>query len=163
MRVSRLSIIYSMALCAAMFSWTTVTSQERLKPTPPGTQGDPKWQRQLRLSDGRTFVTDGGLAIDVALARPAAPPSEVLGSASGKVLEGYLAARPKDEFRIADLKKAADGRTYTAPTGIVLNGTYIDYLRRILPTARLRMELHAAPVVILSNGAAVGVLMPVAR
>ena len=33
--------------------------------------GDPVWQGTLRMSDGRTFITDGGLAVDVAVARPA--------------------------------------------------------------------------------------------
>ena len=138
-----------------------LTSQ-RMKPTEPGTPGDPRWQGQLRLSDGRTFVTDGGLAIDAALARPDPLPARVL---TAKVLEDYLAAKPKDEFSVNDLKKAANGRTYTAPTGVVLNATYIDYLRRILPAAslRIRVEGDLKPAVVVSKGVAVGVLMPVAR
>ena len=83
-----------------------LTSQ-RMKPTEPGTPGDPRWQGQVRLKDGRTFVTDGGLAIDAALARPDPLPARVL---AAKVLEDYLAAKPKDEFSVNDLKKAANGR-----------------------------------------------------
>ena len=137
-------------------------TSQRMKPTEPGTPGDPKWQGHLRLSDGRTFVTDGGLAIDVALARPDPLPARVL---TAKVLEDYLAAKPKDEFSVNDLKKAANGRTYTTPTGVILNATYIDYLRRILPAAslRIRVEGDLKPVVVVSKGVAVGVLMPVAR
>ena len=111
------------------------------------------------------FVTDGGLAIDAALAKPAVLPAEVLAAASAKVLEGYLAAPLKDEFGLAELEPTATSRTYAAPSGVILNATYINYLRRILPAAtlRFRMKGDLEPVVILSNRTAVGVLMPVKR
>src|SRR5262245_56570279 len=70
-----------------------VVVAQTMKPTVPGTPGDPQWQGILRLSDGRTFVTDGGLAIDAALAKPAALPSREL---AAKVLETYLGASHKD-------------------------------------------------------------------
>lgn len=159
-------VCLTMSLILVSAGVPAVTAQQqRMKPTAPGTPGDPKWQRHLRLSDGRTFVTDGGLALDAALAKPATLPGEVLSSASSKVLEGYMAAKRKDECSVSELKKAANGRSYTSPTGIGFNATYIDYLRRILPAAslRFRMEAHLDPVVIVSNGTVVGVLMPVAR
>src|SRR3954463_10735012 len=68
--------------------------QTPLKPTVPGTSGDPAWQGTVRLSDGRTFITDGGLAVDVALARPPVVPKREL---SAKVLENYLNASHKNE------------------------------------------------------------------
>ena len=140
-------------------------AQQPAKPAAPGTPGDPTWQRVVRLNDGRTFVTDGGLTIDAAIAKPAVLPTEVLSVASGKVVEGYLTATLKDEFSLAELKRAATGHTYTAPSGVVLNGTYINFLRRILPEASLgfRMEGDLTPVVVVSKGMAVGVLMPVRR
>src|ERR1051326_4596833 len=61
-----------------------------LSPAAPGSAG-PTWQRTLRLSDGRTFVTDGGLAIDAALAKPATLPAGVLPNSS--VLERQLSAQ----------------------------------------------------------------------
>jgi hypothetical protein len=135
-------------------------AQTQMKPTPPGTPGDPAWQGILRLSDGRTFVTDGGLAIDATLARPAKLPDRKL---TAKVLEGYLNASHKDEFRFADLDAAMSGWTYTTPSGIALNATYINYLRRNLAagSTRFRMTAIMQPVVIVVNGSAVGVLMPV--
>jgi hypothetical protein len=33
-----------------------------MKPAVPGTPGDPVWQGTVHMSDGRTFITDGGLA-----------------------------------------------------------------------------------------------------
>jgi hypothetical protein len=66
-------------------------TQKPLIPTAPGTPGDPAWQGTLSLTDGRTFVTDGGLAIDAALARPATVPARAL---AAKVLGRRDFARP---------------------------------------------------------------------
>ena len=60
-----------------------------MKPTMPGTPGDPAWQGTLRMSNNLTFITDGGLAVDAAIARPAALPTRKL---PAKVLEDYLKA-----------------------------------------------------------------------
>src|SRR5215510_3103594 len=48
---------------------TVSLAQTRMKPTAPGTPGDPAWQAVVRLSDGRTLVTDGGIAIEARLAK----------------------------------------------------------------------------------------------
>ena len=137
-------------------------AQKPLKPTAPGTAGDPAWQGTLRLSDGRTFVTDGGLALDATLAKPAKLPEREL---PARVLEGYLNAPHKDEYGFGDLRAAASGKTYTSPSGIALNATYINYLRRTLPTGsgRLRMTADRQPIAIVASGKIVGVLMPVAQ
>jgi hypothetical protein len=137
-------------------------TQKPMTPTPPGTPGDPVWQGTLRLTDGRTFVTDGGLAIDAALAKPARLPDREI---APKVMEGYLNAAHKDEYSFSDLTAATTGRTYTTPNGIALNATYINYLRRTLParSVRLRVTAPRQPVVIADNGKVVGVLMPVAQ
>jgi hypothetical protein len=120
------------------------------------------WQGIVRFADGRVFVTDGGLAIEVALAKPAKLPEREL---PPKALEGYLTASHKDEFRMGDLEAAASGRTYTSPSGVAMNATYINFLRRIVPAASLRLRMTAPrqPVVIAASGKAVGVLMPVAQ
>jgi len=83
----------------------------------------------------------------------------------GKVIENYFNLPHKDEYRFSDLKAPGNGRTYTTPSGIPLNATYIDYLRRILPlqSARFRMGGELEPVLILVDGKAVGVLMPVRK
>ena len=139
-----------------------VLAQTPMKPTAPGTSGDPAWQGVARMRDGRTFVTDGGLAIDAALAKPAKLPDREL---PAKVLEDYLGASHKDECGFKDLDAAASGKTYTTPSGIALNATYINFLRRILPAAsmRFRMTAKMQPVVIVADGKAIGVLMPVAQ
>ena len=150
------------ATVVAMLLSQGLLAQTHMTPAAPGTAGDPKWQGIVRMSDGRTFVTDGGLAVDVALAKPSKLPERVV---SGKVLETYLAAAKPDEFGFADLRVAVSGRTYTTPKGIPLNATYINYLRRILPvpTVRFRMSGEQDPVLVVASGKTVGVLMPVRK
>jgi hypothetical protein len=136
-------------------------AQSPMKPTAPGTAGDPVWQGVVRLSDGRTFITDGGLAIDTALAKPPTLPTREI---PGKVMETYLNAERKDEYGFSDLTPAPSGKTYTTPSGIPLNRTYIDYLRRTLPAGiRFRVGGELQPIGIVANGTVVGVLMPVRK
>ena len=141
---------------------TVSSAQTRMTPTAPGTAGDPAWQAVVRLSDGRTLVTDGGIAIDAALAKLAKLPEKEL---AGKIVETYFNLALKDEYRFSDLTPPANGRTYTTPSGIPLNATYLDYLRRILPAAsvRFRMGGELQPVVVVVDGKAVGTLMPVRK
>ena len=136
--------------------------QEKIKPTAPGTPGDPNWQRVVSLSDGRKFVTDGGMAIDIAIAKPKLP-AEGLAEIPGKILEGHLAGSFTHEFGLGELKVKEAGRTFVAPSGVLLSVTYVDFLRRAMPasTVRLRMKGNMEPIVIMANGSAVGVLMPV--
>jgi len=135
-----------------------------LVPSAPGGTA-PTWQRTLRLSDGRTFVTDGGLAMDAALARPAALPATVLPEGSARFIERHLAAPPPDECTLSQLSARPDGRAYRTPTGVDLNQTYVDFFRRALPSAQVRLRTSGAhePVVILVAGKPVGVFMPVAQ
>jgi hypothetical protein len=148
------------AIIAVVMTTQLLQAQTPLKPTAPGSSGDPTWQGVVHLADGRTFVTDGGLAIDVAFAKPAQLPSREL---PPRVLDQYLNAAHKNEYGFSDLSAAASGRTYTTPNGISLNASYVNFLRRTLPTrsVRFRMSGNMQPVVIVASGAAVGVLMPV--
>jgi hypothetical protein len=150
-----------MAVLATVLMVQPVSGQTQtpMKPTAPGTAGEPVWQGTVRTSDGRTFITDGGLAVDAAIAKPAALPAREL---AGKVLETYMKAPHTSEYAFADLTRAATGRTYTSPNGIALNATYINYLRRIAPrSARFRMTGASQPIVLVADGSPIAVLMPV--
>jgi hypothetical protein len=155
--------MYDVALRSAVsfvivLLFATAAVADPLKPTAPGAGGAPVWQRVVHLSDGRTLVTDGGLAIDAALAKPAKLPT---GEASGKIIEGFL-ARPGTEVPITDLQPA--GTVYTAPSGMKLSATYVDYLRRTLgERVTFRMGGDLDPIVIVAGGKPVGVLMAVRR
>ena len=139
---------------------TVAVAQNNLTPTMPGSPA-PVWQRMVQLDDGRTFVTDGGMAIDAALVKPPLPNNAPV---SGKIIERYLSADLPNEFSLSQLSPR-DGRTYAAPSGIVLNATYIDFVRRTLPPrqVRLRMKGDLDPVVITVDGKTVGLMMPVKR
>ena len=155
----------AIAIVAALISHPLLAQQQQpMKRTAPGAPGDPVWQGRLKTSDGRTFVTDGGMAIDAALAKPASLPEREI---PGKVMENYFAAvyKPEDECRFSDLKPYVAGKSVITPSGIPLNITYINFLRRVLPTDRVRFRVGGEyqPVVILSDGKPVGVLMPVKK
>lgn len=152
------SIVTTLVLASAI----PALSAQRMTPTTPGTAGDPQWQAVTRLSDGRIFVTDGGMAIDAVVAKVVKLPEKEY---PGKTIETYLAAPHQQEYGFADLKAAASGKNYDTPIGIPLNATYINYLRRVLPVAatRFRVSGELQPVVIMVSGKAVGVLMPVRK
>lgn len=139
-----------------------IAAQTPMKPTAPGTTGDPAWQGTVRMADGRTFITDGGLAIDAGLANLPKLPERVI---PGTVMERYFSAPHSHEYGFGDLTLGASGRTYTTPDGLPLNATYIKYLRRILPSRGVRLLVGGdmQPVVIVSGDKPVGVLMPVKK
>ena len=146
----------------SVFMAQALMAQSALKPSAPGEAGDPRWQGVIHMTDGRTFVTDGGLAVDAAVARPSRLPARVV---PGKVLETYFTATHPDECGFADLSRDPSGRTYTTPKGIPLNATYIDYLRRILAAGAVRFRLNGEmePVLVAHDGRIAGVLMPVRK
>lgn len=154
-------------MCLALLialSAHTVVAEDATASTALKQSGTVNWQKQVRLHDGRTFVSDGRFALDAALAKPAAPPSTVLPEATAKIIEGYLTAELPDEFGLSQLTDRS-GHKYTAPSGVVLNPIYVDYLRRALPASRLRFRMKGdmEPVVIVLDGKAVGLLMPMKR
>jgi hypothetical protein len=115
------------------------------------------------MSDGRTFVSDGGLAIDAAFAEPGTFPPDVI---PGAALERLLFSAPlPNEFGLTQLSAESDGRTYKTPNGVHLSKTYIDFLRRTLPAAKVRLRMSGGrdPVVVYLDGKPVGVFMPVAK
>jgi hypothetical protein len=148
-----------------IFLLMVMTFQAPAQQPPPKPQsfmaGDvPAWNRVLKLSDGRTFVTNGHIALDAAVAKPAALPSEVLGPSSSKVIERHLAAKLENECSLAELKADRARGRYVSPSGLWLNADYVDYLRRTLPpAARLRMQKDLDPIVIVLDGKAIGLLM----
>src|SRR5262245_36006932 len=152
------------ALMVAIAALTThllaMQQPPHMKPTVPGSVSDRIWQGQVRMGAGRTFVTDGGFAIDAAMTGVSTLPERVL---AGKVLEDYMKAPYTDECALNDLKSTPGGRTYLTPSGVAVSATYVNYLRRVVPGQRARLRTSGAerPVVVVSDDKAVGVLMPV--
>ena len=150
----------AIAIVTAAVISSQVLLAQPMKRTATGTAGDPIWQGTLHADDGRTFVTDGGFVIDAALARPAKLPERTI---PPKVLQDYLSTPHKDEFGFSDLVAAASGKTYSAPNGIALSSTYVNFLRRVLSgtSVRFRMSGGLQPIVVFADAVAVAVLMPV--
>lgn len=131
----------------------------------PTQADDVVWKQLVPLHDGRVFITDTSFTLDVALAKPAVRPTRILSDAAANLIEKHMAAQLPDEFALSELKPRADTKQYVAPSGLVLNALYVDYLRRTLPGWRLhlRMQGDMEPVVILLDGKSVGLLMPMKR
>jgi hypothetical protein len=155
-----LSLTLMMALTAAdVFAQSSSAS-----PVPAQSPGT-KWDKLLRLNDGRTFVSDKRFLLDAALAKPDVQPTQVLPESTAKIIEGYLTATLPDEFGFSQLARDGSSGNYKAPSGVALNAIYVDYLRRTLPVSslRFRMKSDLETVVIVVDGKAVGLLMPIRR
>jgi hypothetical protein len=90
-------------------------------------------------------------------------PSVVLPPASAKLIAGLLAAPYDKETGLGELQPGSAKNTFTTPDGVVLNGNYITLLRQIVPPARTRLRTRGKtdPVVVVTDGRAVAVMMPV--
>ena len=124
-------------------------------------EGAPTWSKRLQLSDGRMFVSDGAFALDASIAdRPA---TETLTNVPGSAIERYFQAPFTSEIRLSSL--TSRGGRYVTPDGIPLNSLYIDYLRRTSAGRRLRLRISGdrQPIVLMLDGRAVGVVMPMAK
>ena len=161
---TRLAAMTRSALVALMcaLASTVAVAQQRSMPPPPSMVMPPVWSGSVQMPDGRMFVTDGGLALDVAVAKPEPPPATSLPIETGKVFEGHLKASHTDEIDLADLKIGEHQNTFVGPRGIGVNGNYVNYLRRTIPKSRLRFRSDRDPVVIVVENRAVGLLMPLA-
>jgi len=149
-------------LLGSIFAAIALPTVAQETPLPSAAPISPlSWKRAVPLHDGRTLVSDGAIALDAELVKPASKPSQALGEAGVKIIEGQLSAELPDEFAFSDLTRR--GNFYAAPNGLTLSPIYIDYLRRTLPEARLRLRMKGLmePVVIVFDGKAVGLLMPI--
>ena len=152
------------ALSVLLLSPVAGVQQIPAPPMPPSPHvvAPPTWTRNVQMPDGRTFVTDGGLAIDAVVAKPEAMPAAALPVETGKIFEGHLKASPTDEIDLADLKPGEHKNTFVGPRGVGVSGNYVTYLRRTLPKSRLRFRGDRDPVVIVVDNRPVGLLMPLA-
>ena len=147
------------ALVAALAaSLHAVAQQPPAKPQSAMNGDTPAWNRVLQISDGRTFVTNGHLALDIEFAKPATLPDTVI--PPSKSIEANFTAPREHECSLGDLKPDRGQGRYVAPSGLWLNADYVDYLRRVLPSStRLKMQRDLDPIVIVLSGKPIGVLM----
>ena len=124
----------------------------------------PQWTRVLKMPDGRTFVTDGGMSIDVRIAKPATLPSVVLPPESGKIIADRMATPHDHEIGLGDLRTGSFKNSFATPDGIELNGNYVGFLRQTTPSAKMRLRTKGKrdAVVVTIDGEAVAIMMPLA-
>ena len=152
-----------------VFAWLTgfpvaISAQTNsIQPSAPSVVAPPAWSRVMPMPDGRTFVTDGGLTIDAAVARPATLPSVRLPPESGKLMARYFAGPFTADVGLRDLRTGDFKNTFKTADGISLNGNYVNFLRAVLPSgARLRLKSDREPIVVMVGDKPIAVLMPVA-
>jgi hypothetical protein len=151
-------------LVAGLWAVSPVIAQQPSRPqlSSPAVKAPPAWWRLLPMPDGRTFVTDGGLSVDAALAGQAGLPSEILPPETGARLAGLLAGRFEHESKMGDLRPGTASNTFTTPDGVLLNGNYVTFLRQAGPAARMRLRTlgKTDPVVVVVGDRPVAVMMP---
>ena len=141
----------------------TAICQTEIKPSSPAVVAPPAWSRVMKMPDGRTFVTDGGLSVDATFAKPATLPSTVIPPESAKILAGRMTAPYDHEIGLGQLTTGSLKNSFATPDGIFLNGNYVNFLREVMPrSARLRTKGKMDPVVVMADGQPVAILMPLA-
>ncbi|HEX5214092.1 MAG TPA: hypothetical protein VFV98_01445 [Vicinamibacterales bacterium] len=150
------------ACLIALPAVATVVAQDKPKPSSPSVVAPPVWQLAITMPDGRTFVSDGALAVDAKIARPDAMPKKVLPVESGKTIAGRLTGKYADEIALSGLRSGPRTNTFLGPRDIPLNGNYVTFLRGVAPRSRLRFSGPLDPIVVMLDGQAVGLLMAIA-
>ena len=138
--------------------------QPPIKPSSPAVVAPPTWSRVLNMPDGRTFVSDGGISVDVTLAKPITLPSVVIPPESSKILASLMTAPYDKEIGLAELQPGGFKNSFTTSDGIFLNGNYVTFLRQVVPLGRTRLRTKGTrdPVVVAIDGQPVGIMMPLA-
>jgi hypothetical protein len=140
-------------------------AQTKITPSSPAAEGPPVWSRTLQMPDGRTFVSDGGMAIDAEVARPDKLPGTVVGPQSGALIARHFTAAYDEEVELRNLRTGPFKNTFATPKDVVLNGNYVNYLRGVVPSGQLRFRVKTGmePIVVVASGKPIAVLMPVRR
>jgi hypothetical protein len=148
-------------LCATPF----VIAAQDVRLSNPNVEAPPEWTRLVKLPDGRTLISDGGIAIDVALVKPSSMPTVTVSESTGVTFANLFKATFEHEFGLNQLSAGTRPNTFTGPGGLLLNGNYINFLRQTAGAGRVRLRANSGPqpMVILIDGQASGVMMPMAK
>lgn len=122
----------------------------------------PAWTQKVKLPppDNRTFVSDGGLVLDVGVARPAMRPSQDMPADMGTAVAGYLSGYYPTEFGLSDLREGPTAAVFVGPQGFALSRNYVTFLTRYAPRVRLRTKGAGYPVLLVQDQRNIGLLLP---
>src|SRR5689334_8300708 len=98
MRRSLVAVAFLVAGVAITPAW-----QGQFNPNAPTV---PTWTHTVKLPapDGRVFVTDGRLTVDLKVGKPAIRPSAVMAADTTRAIANYLLAPYPTEFGLDELK-----------------------------------------------------------
>ncbi len=150
-------------LLAAVATMASSTAVHALPPSDPRlVQTVPAWIDKVKLPppDGRTFISDGGLILDVDVAKPAVRPSQSMAADMGKAVAGYLSDHYPTEFGLSDLKEGPSPAVFIGPQGFAVSRNYVTFLTRYAPRVRLRTKGAGAPVLLVLDQRHIGLLLP---
>jgi hypothetical protein len=153
----RLPVLLTVALAAMTASSPAAQSSD-----PRLVQTVPAWTQKVKLPppDGRTFVSDGGLVLDVEVAKPAVRPSESMPADMGTAVAGYLAGYYPTEFGLSDLRDGPSPAVVVGPHGFAVSRNYVTFLTRYAPRVRLRLKGDGHPVLLVLDQRNIGLLLP---
>ena len=148
-------------LCALPFG---IAAQD-IRMSNPDVEAPPHWTRLVKLPDGRTLISDGGIAIDVAIAKPSSMPTVTVSASTGVTFANLFKATFEHEFGLSQLSPGTRRNTFVGPGGVSLNGNYITFLRQAAGASRVRLRANSGPqpMVILIDGQPSGIMMPLAK
>ncbi len=122
----------------------------------------PAWTHKVKLPlpDDRTFVSDGGLVLDVEVAKPAVRPSETMPADMGKAIAGYLSGYYPTELGLSDLREGPTPAVFVGPQGFVVSRNHMTFLTRYVPRVRLHVKGEGYPVLLVLDQRKIGLLLP---
>jgi hypothetical protein len=155
----RLSAVLLVALTGIASS---ALAQSLPQSDPKLVQTVPAWTHKVKLPppDGRTFISDGGLVLDVAVAKPAVRPSQDMAADMGTAVAGYLSGYYPTEFGLSDLKEGQTSAVFVGPQGFAVGRNYVTFLTRYAPRVRLRTKGVGYPVLLVLDQRNIGLLLP---
>ena len=155
----RLLILLAAALASAA---SPAAAQAPPMSDPKLVQTVPAWTHKVKLPppDNRTFVSDGGLVLDVGFAKPAVRPSQDMPADMGTAVAGYLSGYYPTEFGLSDLKEGTTAAVFVGPQGFTLSRNYVTFLTRYAPRVRLRTKGAGYPVLLVQDQRNIGLLLP---
>jgi hypothetical protein len=100
----------------------------------------------------------------VRFAKPATLPSVVLPPETAKSYAERMAAPQDNEIAFAALALGPVKNSFVTPDGIGLNGNYVNFLRQAVPVARTRLRTKGQrdPVIVVTDGQPIAIMMPLA-
>lgn len=127
----------------------------------------PEWKSVAQLRDGRQFVTDGAIALNVKVAEADPLPDAESKAWFSEALYLHSVAERQELFSLGDIK-ASEGNPsiVVGPGELQLEEVHVSYLRhKIASSHRVAFWQHSRmqPVVIVLDGNGEGALKPLAQ